>query len=80
MAATTEDPDEVHYYATPSMTVEWRPALCAHSGNCVRGLPGVFAPKRRPWIIIADTSPDDMETAIKRCPSGALRFERGGAG
>lgn len=68
--------DEVRRYSTPEVTVEWRAALCQHSGRCVRALPAVFAPKRRPWIIIGDTLPDTLEEAVARCPSGALRFVR----
>jgi uncharacterized Fe-S cluster protein YjdI len=70
------DNDEVRRYSTPEVTVEWRAALCQHSGRCVKGLPAVFAPKRRPWIIIGDTPPDTLEEAVARCPSGALRFVR----
>lgn len=63
-------------YATPEIVVEWRPELCQHSGNCARGLPAVFDPKRRPWIIAEAASADDVERQVARCPSGALRSRR----
>ena len=76
METDRDNNDEVRLYSTPEVTVEWRASLCQHSGRCVRGLPDVFQPKRRPWIIIGDTTPDDLERAVARCPSGALRFVR----
>lgn len=66
----------VHFYRTEQMTVEWRPSLCIHSGNCARGLPAVFNPRRRPWIVLGDTDVDVVDAQITRCPSGALRFIR----
>jgi uncharacterized Fe-S cluster protein YjdI len=63
-------------YATDEIVVEWRPQLCAHSGNCVRGLPQVFDPKRRPWIDVNAATADEIEAQVARCPSGALRTRR----
>lgn len=28
--------DDVRFYSTPEMTVEWRASRCQHSGRCVR--------------------------------------------
>lgn len=74
---TAQEP-AVHFYRTEQMTVEWRPSLCIHSGICARGLPAVFSPRRRPWIVLGDTDVDVVDAQVKRCPSGALRFIRHG--
>jgi uncharacterized Fe-S cluster protein YjdI len=66
----------VREYATEEIVVEWRPRLCYHSGNCTRGLPLVFDRDRRPWIDPTQASADEIEAAVDRCPSGALRARR----
>ncbi|HEU6445443.1 MAG TPA: (4Fe-4S)-binding protein [Gaiellaceae bacterium] len=63
-------------YATDEIVVEWRPRRCYHSGNCVRALPIVFDKERRPWIDPTQASADEIEEAVERCPSGALRIRR----
>jgi uncharacterized Fe-S cluster protein YjdI len=63
-------------YATGEIVVEWRPRLCIHSGNCVRGLPAVFDADRRPWIQPDAASADEVEAQVALCPSGALRSRR----
>jgi uncharacterized Fe-S cluster protein YjdI len=66
-------------YAGDEIVVEWEPRLCFHSKNCVRSLPQVFDDGRRPWITVAAASADEVEAAVARCPSGALRTRRIGA-
>ena len=65
-------------YATDEVVVEWEPRLCYHSQRCVRALPQVFDPNRRPWIDVEAASAEDVEAAVARCPSGALRTRRPG--
>ena len=65
-------------YATDEIVVEWEPRLCYHSHNCVRSLPQVFDPDKRPWVQVDAASADDVEVAVARCPSGALRTRRVG--
>jgi uncharacterized Fe-S cluster protein YjdI len=66
-------------YVTEEIVVEWEPRLCYHSQNCVRSLPQVFDDSRRPWIKIDAATADEVEDAVARCPSGALRTRRLGA-
>lgn len=66
-------------YATDEIVVEWEPRLCSHSQNCVRSLPQVFDDSRRPWVKVDATTADEVEAAVARCPSGALRTRRIGA-
>jgi len=66
-------------YATDEIVVEWEPRLCSHSQNCVNALPLVFDDSRRPWIKVDAATADEVEAAVARCPSGALRTRRVGA-
>lgn len=63
-------------YAGREVDVSFDPEVCIHSGNCVRGLPAVFDTKRKPWIAPDAAAADDVVAQVKRCPSGALQFER----
>jgi uncharacterized Fe-S cluster protein YjdI len=63
-------------YATDEIVVEWEPRLCYHSRNCVRSLPQVFDESRRPWVTVDAATADEVEAAVARCPSGALRTRR----
>ncbi len=63
-------------YSNGEVIVVWQPARCIHSGVCVRGLPLVFDPRRRPWIELASATSDEIVAQVARCPSGALSIER----
>ena len=63
-------------YATDEIVVEWEPRLCYHSQNCVRSLPQVFDDSRRPWVKVDAATADEVEAAVARCPSAALRTRR----
>src|SRR5438128_510750 len=65
-------------YAADEIVVEWEPRLCFHSRNCVRSLPQVFDESRRPWVQVDAAGADEVEAAVARCPSGALRTRRVG--
>jgi uncharacterized Fe-S cluster protein YjdI len=64
-------------YVGADVTVSFDPEVCQHSGECVRGLPEVFEPGRSPWILPDRAAADDVIAQVGRCPSGALRIERG---
>jgi uncharacterized Fe-S cluster protein YjdI len=63
-------------YATDEIVVHWDSDKCAHSTNCVRGLPVVFDTSRKPWIAVDAASADEVAAAVDRCPSGALSYTR----
>ena len=69
-------PEELHRHATAQISVEWRPGRCIHSGRCVRALPLVFDPRRRPWIEADKASADAIALVVRGCPTGALRYVR----
>ncbi len=65
-------------YANEEVVVEWHPRLCFHARECIKALPAVFDPERRPWIDVDAASADEVEAAVGLCPSGALRARRRG--
>ena len=61
-------------YSNSEVTVVWKPDLCIHSGNCVRGLQEVFNSQKRPWINISGATTERIIEQVKKCLSGALSF------
>ncbi len=59
-------------YTNGEVTVIWKPDLCIHSANCVRGLPAVFDTRKKPWINAQAASTEAIVEQVKKCPSGAL--------
>lgn len=62
-------------YETNEITVTFEPALCIHSGVCVRGLPAVFDVRRKRWVRPELAAAADVAAQIRRCPSGALKYQ-----
>ena len=44
--------DIIKRYTNGEVTVIWQPSLCVHSAICFHGLPAVFDPRRRPWVVL----------------------------
>ena len=61
-------------YSNGEVTVVWKPGLCFHAKECVKGLPGVFDPNRKPWIKAENGNTEDLKNTIEKCPSGALTY------
>lgn len=64
-------------YSNGEVTIVWKPTACIHSTLCwkgVTGLPEVFNPMRKPWIIAENGSTEAIIERVQRCPSGALSF------
>jgi len=61
-------------YSNGEVTIVWKPALCQHSGICVRGLGEVFHPKSNPWITPEKADTEQIIDQVKKCPSGALTY------
>jgi len=62
-------------YATDEFYVVWKPDLCIHCANCFNGLPEVFDPRRRPWIIPTAATTPQIKDQVAKCPSGALSIQ-----
>jgi uncharacterized Fe-S cluster protein YjdI len=63
-------------YVRPEIRVQWYASRCIHSGACIRALPKVFDPQRRPWVDVSAADADAIANAVVKCPTGALRYER----
>jgi uncharacterized Fe-S cluster protein YjdI len=68
--------DIIKRYSNGEITVIWQPSLCVHSTICFRGLPTVFDPRRRPWVVLEGTDSETIVRQVEACPSGALSYER----
>ncbi|HTG32806.1 MAG TPA: CDGSH iron-sulfur domain-containing protein [Thermoanaerobaculia bacterium] len=68
--------EKIHRYEGKSLTVLYDAGRCIHAAECVRGLPGVFEAGRRPWIVPDAAGADELAEIIRRCPTGALHYER----
>lgn len=66
---------ETHTYTNGEVTIIWKPSLCIHSGNCVRGLPSVFNSREKPWIKPEGAGTDEIIAQVNKCPSGALSYK-----
>jgi uncharacterized Fe-S cluster protein YjdI len=65
--------DEIHkIYSNGEISVLWRAEMCQHTGICFLGLPGVFDPRRRPWIVLENATSDEIVEQVSKCPSRAL--------
>ena len=56
-------------------TVVWKPGKCIHSEICVKTLPEVYHPGKKPWIRTENASIKALKDQIDRCPSGALTYK-----
>ena len=65
---------KVHTYPSDDLVVEYDAARCIHVKECVKGLPTVFDPARRPWINPGLASAEAVADVIRRCPTGALQY------
>ncbi|HZM15104.1 MAG TPA: CDGSH iron-sulfur domain-containing protein [Candidatus Krumholzibacteria bacterium] len=65
-----------HRYQGDEIAVTYEVKRCIHATECVRGLPSVFDPERRPWVRLEGASAEEVVRVVERCPTGALRYER----
>ena len=66
---------KIRRYETDQITVLYDLKRCIHAAECVKGLPEVFDPDRRPWIDPSQGEVTDIAEIVSRCPTGALHFE-----
>jgi uncharacterized Fe-S cluster protein YjdI/CDGSH-type Zn-finger protein len=65
-------------YEKDDLTVFWDSTRCIHTGICLRSLHSVFNLKNRPWVDVDAAGADEIIATIHKCPTGALRYTRGG--
>lgn len=68
--------EDIHTYSGEHIEVTYDVNRCIHARECVRGLPDVFDPDKRPWIEPDNADVEDLSEVIMECPTGALQFER----
>ena len=61
-------------YSNGELTVIWKPRKCIHSEVCVKMLPDVYHPGKKPWIAPENASTKELRAQIDKCPSGALSY------
>ena len=66
---------KIRKYSNDDITVVWKPEICMHAGECVKGSPEVFKPKENPWVKVDNASAEELKATIDKCPSGALSYE-----
>lgn len=67
---------KIHEYTSDDIEVQYDVVRCIHAAECVRGLPRVFNPNKRPWIDPDEAPADAVAEVVMRCPTGALHFTR----
>ena len=68
----------VKKYSNGDFNVIWKPKICIHAAECVKRLPNVYDPQKKPWIKAENASIDELKIQIDACPSGALSYETEG--
>lgn len=61
-------------YKAERISVSYDAKRCLHVAECVRGLPEVFDPKKRPWIQPENADAERVAEVVRRCPTGALHY------
>ena len=61
-----------HHLKTPYLSKKSN----IHSAICASGLPQVFNPSRRPWIMTELSETETIIAQVDQCPSGALTWVR----
>lgn len=70
-----ETPDAPVEFAADGVTVSYDAGRCLHFGECVRGLPSVFDLDQQPWIQPGKATVGEVAAVVRRCPSGALKYQ-----
>ncbi len=69
-------PKRLQVYETDEIVVTFDPNVCRPTGVCLRTLPAVFDVRRAHWVRPELATADEVEAAVRKCPSGALQFRR----
>ncbi|SFC78623.1 CDGSH iron-sulfur domain-containing protein [Tropicimonas isoalkanivorans] len=75
-SGTPEGKDRVLSYDGREVTVFFNPRICGHVYECGRTAPEVFDSEQRPWVQPDNGTLEQIEAAVRACPSGALRMAR----
>ena len=67
-------------YQGQDIVVHYERPRCIHAEECVHGLPEVFDSTRKPWIDADANAAERVAEVVRRCPTGALHYERRDSG
>lgn len=68
--------EKIQRYKSDAIAVRYDAKRCIHAAECVRGLPTVFNPRERRWVKLENAGADEVTEIVRRCPTGALHYER----
>ncbi len=76
------DEKKVYPFPGEKINVAWDGRLCIHIQECTRAKGELFQSGRKPWGEPDRGEPDYVAEVVRRCPTGALTYERvdGGPG
>ncbi|MCW9707071.1 CDGSH iron-sulfur domain-containing protein [Fodinibius salsisoli] len=66
---------KIRHYEAADITVEYDQERCIHAAECVKSLPSVFNPDKRPWIQPENAERAQIQEVVRHCPTGALKFQ-----
>ncbi|WP_136481786.1 (4Fe-4S)-binding protein [Cognatitamlana onchidii] len=61
-------------FSNDNITITYDPCVCQQSDTCAKQLSNVFRNSVIPWIDIDGAPPEKINSQVKKCPSGALKF------
>lgn len=70
--------DKRDNYQGEGITIHDNRGICAHAGFCTDALPSVFRSREEPFVDPTGAASDEIIAAVKKCPSGALSYSKGG--
>jgi CDGSH-type Zn-finger protein/truncated hemoglobin YjbI len=71
-------PDRRDTYVGQQVTILDNRGTCAHSGFCSDRIRTAFRPDQEPFVAPSGARMDELISAVRACPSGALSFAIGG--
>lgn len=66
----------LYVFRGTDLDVTWDERLCIHVSECTRAEQRCFGGGEKPWGRPDDARPAEVTEVIRRCPSGALTYER----
>ncbi|MCA9726862.1 MAG: CDGSH iron-sulfur domain-containing protein [Candidatus Eisenbacteria bacterium] len=70
--------DRERLYEGSEIAIHDNRTICSHATHCTKDLPAVFRYGQKPWIDPEGADAAAIMEQIRRCPSGALSYARGG--
>ncbi|MDQ0201858.1 (4Fe-4S)-binding protein [Neobacillus ginsengisoli] len=68
--------ENIKTYGAEGIKISWKPNICKHAAECVKGLPSVFNTQKSPWVSPQNATAKKIMEVIDRCPSRALTYEQ----